>query len=57
MTGEINLAQYNALAGERIAFVAAGHYATERFGPRAVAEWLGKRFGIDAEFVDFGIKF
>ena len=40
-----------------IDFVAAGHYATERFGPRAVAGWLAERFGVEAEFVDFRIRY
>ena len=57
VTGEIGLADYNALSGEPLAFVAAGHYATERFGPRAVAGWLAERFGIEAEFVDFGLRY
>jgi len=57
VTGEIGLADYNALLGEPLGFVAAGHYATERFGPRAVAEWIAETFGIEAEFVDFGLRY
>jgi dinuclear metal center YbgI/SA1388 family protein len=35
-----------------IQFVAAGHYATETFGVRALGDLLADRFGIDHQFVD-----
>src|SRR4051794_33221116 len=35
-----------------IHFVAAGHYATETFGVRALGDQLAERFGIDHTFVD-----
>jgi dinuclear metal center YbgI/SA1388 family protein len=35
-----------------IQFVAAGHYATETFGVRALGELLAERFGVDHQFVD-----
>jgi dinuclear metal center YbgI/SA1388 family protein len=35
-----------------IHFIAAGHYATETFGVRALGEWLASRFGLEHEFVD-----
>jgi dinuclear metal center YbgI/SA1388 family protein len=35
-----------------IHFVAAGHYATETFGIRALGDWLADRFGLEHEFVD-----
>lgn len=35
-----------------MAFVAAGHYATETFGVRAVGDWLADRFGVEHVFVD-----
>jgi dinuclear metal center YbgI/SA1388 family protein len=35
-----------------IHFIAAGHYATETFGVRALGEWLADRFGIEHVFVD-----
>ncbi len=57
VTGEIGLADYNAVLNDPIDYVAAGHYATERFGPRAVAGWLAERFGIEAEFVDFRLRY
>jgi len=35
-----------------IHFIAAGHYATETFGVRALGDWLSDRFGVEHEFVD-----
>ena len=35
-----------------IHFIAAGHYATETFGVRAVGDWLAHRFGIEHVWVD-----
>jgi dinuclear metal center YbgI/SA1388 family protein len=35
-----------------IHFIAAGHYATETFGIRALGEWLAERFGIEHHWVD-----
>jgi len=35
-----------------IHFIAAGHYATETFGVRALGDWLARRFGIEHVWVD-----
>jgi dinuclear metal center YbgI/SA1388 family protein len=35
-----------------IHFIAAGHYATETFGVRALGDWLAARFGVDHVWVD-----
>lgn len=35
-----------------ITFIAAGHHATERLGPRRLGELLAERFGVAHEFVD-----
>ena len=35
-----------------IQFIAAGHYATETFGVRALGDRLAERFGIEHHFVD-----
>ena len=39
-------------AEHRVHFVAAGHYATETFGVRALGELLADRFGVEHVFVD-----
>ena len=36
----------------RMHFIAAGHYATETFGVRALGEHLRERFGVDHSFID-----
>lgn len=33
-------------------FVSGGHHATERFGPRALGEWIADRFDVDVRFID-----
>ncbi len=35
-----------------IHFFAAGHHATERYGVKALGEWLAKEYGVEAVFVD-----
>ena len=35
-----------------IHFLAAGHYATETFGVRALGDWLAERFGVEHLYVD-----
>ena len=35
-----------------IHFIAAGHYATETFGIRALGDWLAARFGVEHIWVD-----
>jgi dinuclear metal center YbgI/SA1388 family protein len=35
-----------------IHFIAAGHYATETFGVRALGDWLAARFGVEHVWVD-----
>ena len=52
LTGE---PKENVMADARelgIHFIAAGHYATETFGVRALGDWLAARFGIEHVFVD-----
>jgi dinuclear metal center YbgI/SA1388 family protein len=57
LSGEPKLMAY-ALAQEyAINAVFAGHYATETFGVRALAELLRKAFGLRAEFLDLRIPF
>ena len=35
-----------------IHFFAAGHHATERYGIKALGEWLATEYGLDVEFKD-----
>ncbi len=53
--GEMDLASYNICLQRGINMFAPGHYATERFGVRAVGGWLERTFGIAHQFVDFDL--
>jgi putative NIF3 family GTP cyclohydrolase 1 type 2 len=35
-----------------IHFYAAGHHATERYGVKALGEWLAAEHGLDVMFID-----
>lgn len=37
----------------RMPVLALGHYATETLGPRAVMEYIGRKFDVACEFADF----
>ncbi len=52
VTGEVSENILNYVKEERIHFVSAGHYATERFGVLALGRHLEKQFDVDVEFVD-----
>ena len=55
LTGELRLQDRNAVLNDPIDFAAAGHYATERFGVRALGAALAAEFGIEWEFVDLAL--
>lgn len=57
VTGEMNLAAYNAACLEPVHYAAAGHYATERFGVRAITKAIAERFGLDWEMIDFHLPY
>ena len=52
ITGEMSEQTVHVARERNIAFIAAGHHATERFGARALGDWVAKKFGIEHEFVD-----
>jgi len=52
ITGEVSEWVMNVAHEAHIHYVAAGHYATERLGIRALGEHLRERFEIEAEFID-----
>ncbi len=52
ISGEVSEFIMHLVKEEGIHYVAAGHYATERFGVQALGEHLRERFGLDVEFVD-----
>lgn len=50
--GEISEQHVHLAREAGVAFLACGHHATERFGVKALAEYLVKEFGLECEFVD-----
>ena len=52
ITGEISEPQAHYAAELGVAFIAAGHHATERFGVQAVAAHLAAEFGVTQQFID-----
>ncbi len=55
VNGEIDLTAYNACLQSRMNLFAAGHYATERFGVRALGDWIASQFGLEHQFIDFDL--
>lgn len=54
LTGEISEQNVHLARETGVAFIAAGHHATERYGVQALGEHLAERFGIGHRFVDIG---
>ncbi len=52
LTGEASEWVMNVAKEAGIHYFAAGHYATERLGVRALGEHLADHFGLDVEFID-----
>ena len=52
LTGEISEQNYHLSNESGVAFIAAGHHATERYGIQALGEHLAKRFGLVHRFFD-----
>ena len=52
VTGEVSERTVHIARESGVAFIAAGHHATERYGIQALGEHLSQRFGISHHFVD-----
>lgn len=52
LTGEISEHTVHLARESGVAFVAAGHHATERYGVKALGEHLADQFGIECNFID-----
>jgi dinuclear metal center YbgI/SA1388 family protein len=52
LSGEISEQQVHLARESGVAFVAAGHHATEKYGVQALGEHLAARFGLGHRFVD-----
>ncbi|MCF2946967.1 Nif3-like dinuclear metal center hexameric protein [Paraglaciecola aquimarina] len=52
ITGEVSEQTIHVAREMNIHFYAAGHHATERYGAKAVAEYVNQQLGLEASFVD-----
>jgi dinuclear metal center YbgI/SA1388 family protein len=52
ITGEVSERTVHVARETGVAFIAAGHHATERYGVKALGEHLSARFGLDHHFID-----
>lgn len=52
VTGEVSEQTVHVARERGLAFIAAGHHATERFGARDLGNWVAQRFAIEHHFVD-----
>ena len=52
VTGEVSEPTVHAAREQGIAFIAAGHHATERYGVQAVGEALAQAFAVEHRFFD-----
>jgi len=54
ITGEISEQTVHAARESGVAFIAAGHHATERYGVQALGDHIAQKFGIQHRFIDIG---
>ena len=52
ITGEISEQSVHTARESGVAFISAGHHATERFGVQALGEHIAQQFGIKHHFID-----
>ncbi|SEA41890.1 Nif3-like dinuclear metal center hexameric protein [Alkalimonas amylolytica] len=52
ISGEVSEQTIHSSREQCIHFIAAGHHATERYGVKALGEWLAAESGIAVEFID-----
>jgi putative NIF3 family GTP cyclohydrolase 1 type 2 len=52
LSGEASEQTFHSAREAGIAFIAAGHHATERCGVRALGDYLAARFAVQHQFID-----
>ena len=57
LCGEANLVAYNLAKQWGVNALFAGHYATERFGVRALGAWLAEKTGLEVMFCDLDLPY
>ena len=52
MSGEVSEQTTHLARESGVAYLAAGHHATERYGVRALGDHIAQQFGLSVEFID-----
>lgn len=52
ITGEVSEQTIHIAREMKVNFYAAGHHATERYGIKALGEWLAEQYQLDVTFID-----
>jgi dinuclear metal center YbgI/SA1388 family protein len=52
ISGEISEPTFHAAQEMGVAYIAAGHHATERYGIQALGQHLSKKWGVEHKFID-----
>lgn len=52
LSGEVSEQTFHSAKESGVAYIAAGHHATERYGVRALGQHLAEKFNIQHEFID-----
>jgi dinuclear metal center YbgI/SA1388 family protein len=52
ISGEVSEQTVHIARESGVAYIAAGHHATERYGVKALGEHLAEKFGLHHEFID-----
>ena len=52
LTGEISEQNVHLARESGVAFIAAGHHATERYGIQALGEHVAEHFGVEHRFFE-----
>ncbi|WP_435276610.1 Nif3-like dinuclear metal center hexameric protein [Psychrobium sp. nBUS_13] len=52
ISGEVSEQTIHLAREYDIAFIAAGHHATERYGAKALGEFVAQELGVEVEFID-----
>src|SRR5690625_3117447 len=52
ITGQASEHSYHEALEKKTAFMEAGHHATERYGAKALGEYLAQHFPVDVQFID-----
>jgi putative NIF3 family GTP cyclohydrolase 1 type 2 len=52
LSGEISEQTVHLARESGVAYIAAGHHATERYGVQALGEHLAQRFGVQHRFIE-----